>query len=141
MSLTKDGNGKERIKTMYTVAEVNYTDFNLRGSTSAQFTDVNLRLATDPKNRLIRYFYPDDANLVTIFEMPIVQEIDLDTERIIDPLAKYRALINQIDFSEVGTERGKAEEEMRMYLDLADYRKRATTLFLDGRISEAQKCN
>ena len=145
MWLSRDGNDKERIKIMYTVAEINYTDFNLRGSTSAQFTDdasVGLRLATEPKNRLIRYFYPD-TNLVTFFVMPAVQDKQepISAEMIMDPLAKYKALIRRIDFSEIGTEKDKMEEEMRVYLDLVDYRKRATTLFIDGKLSETQKCD
>lgn len=130
---------------MATVAEINYTDFNLRISTSAQFTDdtiVGLRLATDPKNRLVRYFYPD-TNLVTFFVIPDIQDKpeSIQSEKIVDHLSKYKALINKIDFSEVGTEKSKMEEEMRVYLDLVDYRRRATTLFIDGKRNETQKCD
>lgn len=130
---------------MATVAEINYTDFNLRVSTSAQFTDdtsVGFRLATGSKNRLVRYFHPD-TNLVTIFVISDVQDKQepMYPEKIVDPLEKYKALIHKIDFSEAGTEKGKMEEEMRVYFDLVDYRKRATTLFIDGKRSETQKCD
>lgn len=127
---------------MDTVAEINYTDFNLRVSTSAQFTDdtsAEFRLTTEPKNRLVRYFHPD-TYLVTFFVEPSIR-YEQEPTKIVDPLEKYKALIHKIDFSEVGTEKGKMEEEMRVYFDLIDYRKRATTLFIDGKQSEIQECD
>lgn len=132
---------------MSTVAEINYTDFNLRFSTSAYFTEdtsAGLRLAAAPENRLMPYFYVD-TNLVTFFVIPFGQDKPKDSylnDMVFeDPLAKYKALIHKIDFSEVGVERDKMEEEMRIYFDLVNYRKRVTTLFINGRQSETQKCD
>ncbi len=130
---------------MGTVAESNYTDFNLRISTSAQFTeDVCLehRLTTEPKNRLFRYF-DADSNLGTFFEELIIQEGELpfNPKEAEDPLRKYKELLHKIDFSEIGSEEDKMKEETRLYFDLVDYRKRATTVSIDGKQSEIQKCD
>jgi len=130
---------------MNTSTELNYLELDLRFSTSADLnyfkedSSAGIQVESVPRNR-VRYY---DKYLITFIAIPAakVEEEPSYPKELLDPLAKYKTLIHKIDFSEIGTEREKMEEEMRIYFDLVDYRKRATTVFIDGKPSETQKCN
>ncbi|MBL7198247.1 MAG: hypothetical protein ISS47_09135 [Candidatus Omnitrophica bacterium] len=89
-----------------------------------------LHLEQDVEYQQIPYFVEGEmyVTYVEILEWP--SEILYS-----DPLEKYKKLLKQIDFSEIGTANQIMEEELRVYYDLMNYRKRATSLFIDGKES------
>ena len=116
------------------LARNNYLDFNFRYTTSGfsnyieEENSAGLMVETMPR-RQVPYFDLYN-NYLTFLE--VTTEIELSPLVAIDPLDKYRQLVKKIDFSEIGTEKELLEEEIKIYFNQANYRKRATSLFING---------
>ncbi len=61
----------------------------------------------------------------------LVERALQDKVRVTDPLAQYRALLDQIDFSEHGDAEARLQHAREVYEELAEARRRATLAMME----------
>jgi len=120
---------------MNSLYEHNYLEFNFRNSSSVYSTyfeedsSAGLQVETIPRRQVP---YCDFYNNYLPTFVEVTELIDLSDSLIEDPLEKYRQIARKLDYSEIGKEEELLKEEIKVYFDQLNYRKRATSLFIDG---------